>query len=427
MTRHQYHDANLEIVLLTNIPAPYRIAVWNCLSQLAQGRLRVWFITASEDRRNWVVPTGEMYFPWQYLARGSNRLPAEAKAAASTLVQLARTRPQVIICGGYNSLAAWVCFLWSKLFRRRFVLWLESTARDARHPGKIKIWLKKIMVRRADGIAAAGKATVAYVRGLGASSSRIFLAPMSTDNRFFARQAAQVDPEEERQNLGYPRRLVLYSGRLDQKKGVYTLLHAFAGISAEMPDVGLLIAGHGPEQENMEDFCRRADLRQVYFLGPRQYGEMPQVYALADVLVLPTFSDTWGMVVNEAFACGVPAVVSSVAGACDDLIIDGQTGFKVRAGDPVELADRILQILRDPALRARMSANCRSLIQKYSPEACAQGLLDAARGTPCTSGGLAPPAGYGDSPAAGSILTVGYEDRKAVAAATALQGASRKY
>jgi glycosyltransferase involved in cell wall biosynthesis len=147
-----------------------------------------------------------------------------------------------------------------------------------------------------------------------------------------------------------------------------------------MPDVGLLIVGDGPERRSIEDFCRRADLRQVYFLGPRQYDEMPRVYALADVLALPTFSDPWGMVVNEAFACGVPAVVSSVAGACDDLIIDGKTGFAVRAGDPVELADRILQILRQPALRARMSANCRSLIQKYSPEACAQGLLEAALG-----------------------------------------------
>jgi glycosyltransferase involved in cell wall biosynthesis len=203
---------------------------------------------------------------------------------------------------------------------------------------------------------------------------------MSADNEYFAREASKVRREEEKRRLGYPSHLILYSGRLHEKKGVFVLLQAFGGIFKELPDVGLLVVGHGPEQKSMEDSCRRANLKQVYFLGARQYQEMPYFYALADVLALPTFSDTWGMVVNEAFACGVPAVVSDVAGACDDLIVDGETGFAVKPGDPVELADRILQILKDPALRLRMGANCRSLIQKYSPQACAQGLLDAAQG-----------------------------------------------
>jgi glycosyltransferase involved in cell wall biosynthesis len=372
----------MHIFVLTNIPAPYRIPAWNCLSQLAPGRLKVWFITASESHRSWVVPAEEMNFPWQFLTNGSNsnRFLVETKTAGGMLVQLMRSRPQAVICGGYDTLAAWVCFMWSKIFRRRFVLWLESTARDQRQPGRVKTWLKRLLVSNADGIAAAGKATVEYVKGLGANENKIFLAPMSTDNKFFAREAGKIRREEEKQKLGYPRRLILYSGRLDQKKGVFTLLEAFARISEALPDVGLLIAGHGPERKNMEDFCCSSKLRQVYFLGAWQYQDIPYFYALADVLVLPTFGDCWGMVVNEAFACGVPAVVSNVAGACDDLIIDGETGFAVEPGDPVELADRILQVLRDPALRLRMSANCRSLIQKYSPAACAQGLLEAAQG-----------------------------------------------
>jgi len=368
--------------LLTNIPAPYRIPAWNYLSQLARGRMKVWFIAASEPRRSWVAPGREMNFPSRFLTRaaGSNGLLTEARAAAGMLTQLVRSRPQAFICGGYDSLAAWVCFLWAKLFRRRFVLWLESTARDQRSPSQVKIWLKRLFVSRADAIAAAGKATVEYVRGLGASEERIFLAPMSTDNEFFAREAAKIRREEEKQTWGYPRRLILYSGRLDHKKGVFTLLQAFVRISQELPDAGLLIAGHGPERKDMEDFCRRANLRHAYFLGARQYHEMPSVYALADVLALPTFSDTWGMVVNEAFACGVPVVASNVAGACDDLMVQGETGFAVTPGNAGELAERILQILRNPGLRAHMSSNCRALIQKYSPEACARGLLAAARG-----------------------------------------------
>ncbi len=323
-----------------------------------------------------------MHFQWRFLTndRAFPFVIRETKGALAMLFFLTTCRPEAVICGGYNTLAAWVCFLWAKIFRRRFVLWLESTARDQRQPSKVKSWLKRQLVSNADGIAAAGKATVEYVRGLGANQGQIFLAPMSTDNKFFAREAGKLCREEEKQKWGYPQRLILYSGRLDKKKGVFTLLESFARISEKLPDVGLLIAGHGPERKNMEDFCCGANLKRVFFLGARQYHQMPSVYALADVLVLPTFSDTWGMVINEAFACGVPVVVSNVAGACDDLIINGETGFAVNAGDPVELADRILQILRDPALYLKMSINCRSLIQKYSPEACAQGLRNAAQG-----------------------------------------------
>jgi glycosyltransferase involved in cell wall biosynthesis len=371
-----------QIIVLTNLPAPYRIPAWNCLSQITQGRLKVWFVSASDSRRNWEVPAREMAFPWQLLVRSSNsnRFAVETKTAGSILFHLMRSRPQAIVCGGYDSLAAWVCFLWAKMFHCRIVLWLESTARDQRHPGRIKTLLKKLFVRHADAIAAAGKATVEYVKGLGASDEKIFISPMSTDNEFFAREAAKVEREGVRQEMDYPPRLILYSGRLDRKKGVFTLLEAFVRISRELPDVGLLIAGHGPEQKNMEDFCRAANLGHVYFLGAREYHQMPSAYALADVLALPTFSDTWGMVVNEAFACGVPVVVSSVAGACDDLIVDGETGFAVNSGDPVELAGRIVQILQDPQLRLHMSTQCRAVIQHYSPEACARGLMQAAQG-----------------------------------------------
>jgi glycosyltransferase involved in cell wall biosynthesis len=337
-------------------------------------------LAPTEFRRAWDVPLDEMRFACRFLTQGKqfSSLLSELKSAAAMARLLLRHRPRAIVCGGYNSLAAWVSLTWCKLARRRFVLWLEGTTRDNRKPGLLKTWLKNLFVSTADAIAAAGTSTVEYVATLGAREEQIFLAPICIDNDFFAREARKVRREVEKRAWGYPQRLILYSGRLDEKKGVFVLLEAFARVSVELQDVGLLIVGHGPRQEPMEHFCRRLNLKRVYFAGFRKYREMPYFYALADIVVLPTFSDTWGMVVNEAFACGVPAVVSKVAGACEDLLIDGATGFTVTPGDPAELADRMLQILKDEPLRLRMGANCRALIQKYSPEACAQGLLNAA-------------------------------------------------
>jgi glycosyltransferase involved in cell wall biosynthesis len=220
---------------------------------------------------------------------------------------------------------------------------------------------------------------VEYVKDLGAREERIVIAPFGGDSEGFAREAAAVDPAREKERSGWPPRLIIYSGRLVREKGVFVLLDAFRLIAPEFPEVGLLIVGHGPEQTALEDSCRRLGLERVYFAGAQEYKRMPYFYALADVLVLPTFSDTWGFVVNEAFACGVPAIVSRVAGACDDLIVEGETGFAVEPGDVADLTAKMRRLLEDESLRAAMGRKCRELIRRYSAEACAEGLLLAAQ------------------------------------------------
>jgi len=102
------------------------------------------------------------------------------------------------------------------------------------------------------------------------------------------------------------------------------------------------------------------------------------MYALAEALILPTHSDTWGLVVNEAMACGLPVVVTSVAGCAIDLVNDGWNGYIVPLRDPEELRAAMGSLLQDSELRQKMSARSRERIRNYSPEACAQGLAAAA-------------------------------------------------
>lgn len=373
------------LALLTNIPAPFRLPALNQLARLKGTQFQVWFIAASEPKRWWRIPVEEMNFDWKFLTKDSDAtsLLTATKASATVIAFLARSRPKAVICGGYNSLPAWVTFAWCKLFRRRFVLWSESTARDQRQPGKLRDWLKRFFVSRVDAFAAQGKASAAYAKQLGLGEDRIFVAPFGGDNEVFAREAGEVDAAQEKKLLGFPPRLILFSGRLSREKGAFVLLEAFRQIASELLDTGLLFVGHGPEREAMEHFCQTRGVEHVYFVGPQQHDRMPYYYALADVFVLPSFSDPWGFVVNEAFACGLPAVVSRAAGVCDDLIVEGETGFAVDPGNVKELADKILGLLKDEELRARMSENCRRLIQKYSAVGCAQGLLAAA--TACAS------------------------------------------
>jgi len=105
---------------------------------------------------------------------------------------------------------------------------------------------------------------------------------------------------------------------------------------------------------------------------------MPYFYALADVLVLPSFSEPYGFVVIEAFACGVPAIVSRVAGVAADLIVEGETGYCITPGNAGELALRIATVLQDGELRKRMSEKCRPKTRDFGPRECAAGLFAAA-------------------------------------------------
>jgi glycosyltransferase involved in cell wall biosynthesis len=370
------------LALLTNIPAPYYVGAWNHLARLTQGRLAVRFMAAGERRRAWKTPADDMNFDWRFLSRANDpsNLLASLRAAAAMLWFLADFRPTAVICGGYSSPAAWATFVWCGITRRRLVLWMESNARDRRKPGKLRHWLKRFFVSHADAVAAPGKAASEYAKELGAREENVFIAPFGGDSQFFTREAAKVDAAREKRLMGLPGRAVLYSGRLVREKGVFVLLEAFQRLALELPDVGLLFVGHGPERQAMEDCCRRLGLEQVYFAGAQDYKRMPCFYALADVLVLPTFSDPYGYVVAEAFACGVPAIVSRVAGACDDLIIEGETGFTVEPGDTEDLAAKMRLLLQDEPLRAAMGRKCRELIRRYSAEACAEGLLGALKG-----------------------------------------------
>ena len=370
------------IVLFHDVPAPYRLRVFNRLGELAQGRLTLLFHTTAGMQDKWAVPVHELTCDWRFVSmqHGWRHPWQTVKALFATVATLFRIRPGVIVCSGYASWPGWVCLPVSRILGSRFVTWVSATERDARPNSSWRTFLKSRFVRAADGVGIVGTASSNYMQKLGVDPERLFLIPNGFDIDFFEREAAKVRASDARKRDGYPPKVILCSGRLVRSKGVFVLLEAYRRVVEKDPDVGLVFVGSGPARESMEAFCRDAGLKSVFFAGAQPYEKLPYFYGLADVVVLPTFSDTWGMVITEGFACGVPAIVSHVAGVCDDLIIEGETGFAVEPGDAGQLADRLLQFFGDEALRRKMSVNCRRVVSGYTVEACATGLLRAATG-----------------------------------------------
>lgn len=149
-------------------------------------------------------------------------------------------------------------------------------------------------------------------------------------------------------------------------------------------EMRLLMVGDGILKPSCEQFAKTHDLPAA-FTGFLNQTAMPMAYAASDVLVLPSDGrETWGLVVNEAMACGLPAVASDKAGCGPDLVKEGETGFIFPCGDTEALAGKMDRLTRG-SLAGTMGRNCSQRIADYSVERAACGILDAVRW--CENGG----------------------------------------
>jgi 1,2-diacylglycerol 3-alpha-glucosyltransferase len=370
-------------VILTEIIAPYRIPVFNVLARRTELDVHVVFLAETHKAlRQWRIYTNEIRFSyevlpsWRWRAGKSSFLINRGVWSA-----LSKLSPQVIICGGYNYAASWEALLWARRHKVEFVLWSESNARDARRGRAWVESLKVYFVRRCDRFVVPGKASFDYLRSLGSPEASILTAPNAVDNRLFATEAekARAHATEIRKKLKLPSRFILYVGRLVPEKGVFDLLEAYAKLESGLrSEVGLVFAGDGVCREELARQAKHISPGAVCFSGFVQREDLAGLYALAETLVLPTHSDPWGLVVNEAMACGLPVIVSSVAGCSVDLVEDGWNGYIVPPRDLEKLRVSIDSVLRQPDLKRRMSVRSSERIRNYSPEACADGLAAAA-------------------------------------------------
>ncbi len=226
------------------------------------------------------------------------------------------------------------------------------------------------------GFLSVGKRNHSYLRSYGVPEKRISFSPPCVDNSFFSNAADSVDRTAERAALGISEQefVVLFAGKLEPKKRPWEVIEA-AGLMDSHPTV--VIAGSG----EMDHTCRRiaASTNAVtHFVGFMNQTEIARLYAVADCLVLPSdYGETWGMVVNEALAAGIPCVVSDRVGCSPDLIDDGQTGYVVPFADTAALAEA-LQKIRDALCRGHVfKAACRARAELYSLAAATRSLRSA--------------------------------------------------
>jgi glycosyltransferase involved in cell wall biosynthesis len=208
--------------------------------------------------------------------------------------------------------------------------------------------------------------------------------PYAVDNDFFRRKALEAAPQREsfRRELGLEagRPVILFASKLQTRKRCIDLVEAFIRLAPSLatgPEAYLLIVGDGEERAHLEARVQESGLSAIRFLGFRNQTELPRIYDLCDVFVLPSHNETWGLIVNEVMNAGRPVIVTDQVGCQPDLVHDGFNGLVYPALDVDALSRCLRRLLDDPALRATMGENSLRVIQQYSFEENVAGLRHA--------------------------------------------------
>lgn len=223
------------------------------------------------------------------------------------------------------------------------------------------------LLHRFDGFLYVGQRNRDYLLHYGVPAERLFFSPHCVDNDAFAAASSGIRRPEGR-------RRVLFVGKLIGRKHPADLLHAVARLR-DRP-VQIAFVGAGELEPELRKIAAASSVH-ADFMGFVNQSQLPAAYASADVLVLPSDGlETWGLVVNEAMACGIPAIVSDAVGCGRDLIEPGLTGATFPLGDVAALATAIDNVLSfDPVLTRRHLAAKMAL---YSPARAAEAIVDAA-------------------------------------------------
>jgi glycosyltransferase involved in cell wall biosynthesis len=276
--------------------------------------------------------------------------------------------------------------LYLAAWKRRLPILLRVEAADRpRRRWPVRI-LHRFLVGQASACLPIGMANRRFYQACGAPTAKLFPSPYFVDNAFFATRAAaqRARRRELRARWSIPDDAFcfLFAGKLQAKKQPLDLLEALRRAVADplTPRLHLLIVGSG----ELETACREMVARwalPVSFSGFLNQGEIAAAYGAADALVLPSdHGETWGLVVNEAMACGLPAIVSDQVGCAEDLVEPGLTGALFPCRDVGVLARTLCAMAADPAGAARMGEAARQRVTRaHGVEQARDGVLLALR------------------------------------------------
>jgi glycosyltransferase involved in cell wall biosynthesis len=335
------------VVVVSPEPTPYRAPLFDRVAARDELDLTVIYAAHTVAARDWSV---ELHHPAVFLhglsVPGAERLLRhDYPLTVGILRALREAAPQVVVVSGWSTFAAQAALGWCRARGVPYILHVESHDLGPRPPWRraVKDAVATPVIRGAASVLAVGSAARESVVARGATRVRIFANTIDVD-RWIDR--ARSLPRNEHDGT-----VVLFVGRDVPEKGLDVLAAA----------------------------CADAGVTLVTITGGLGEEELARRYVDADVFALLSRHETWGVVVNEAAASGLPLVLSDRVGAARDLLRNGENGFLVQVDDPEAAADAFRQLAADADLRRRMGERSRELVRAWGYDASVDAFVAAVR------------------------------------------------
>ncbi len=380
MIENKFYPKVIKVALIHNIIAPYRIPLFEELARNPNIELFVYFTSESEKNREWIV-NHNFSFNYKILPKVTLNLGKETFYHINPTIirELYNGKFDVIISAGYSSFTNQIAFFVAKSLNIPFILWSGSTENEHSLLRIISLPFVKYVVKRSDLFIAYGTNAKKYLVKLGASEEKVFISFNSVDTNFFKNAILDLklnkNDLKEKFGLNY-KFVVLYVGQLIERKGIKYLLEAHKKLN-RIYDVGLVIVGNGNEKSELIEWTKINNINNVHIFDFVQKDALPCFYAVADIFVLPSSEEVWGLVLNEAMACGLPVISTNAVGASVDLIKNEINGFIVEPKNEIQLYDSINKIFMDPALMNNMGIFSENIIRDITVENSSKAFSDA--------------------------------------------------
>lgn len=323
-----------KVVFITNIPSPYRVDMFYYIqTHVRELDFYVIYTSASDENRHWSVEQDKVrnsYFLKSRVINIKNDIDVRSVHIPSKIAPiLSKIKPEVVIAMEYNP-AALKSLAWCRLHKVPFIHLTDGTLYSERDIGKVQKCARRIICKNADAFIASSTKSKEKLMAWGVDEKEIFVSLLTVDITKF--KDIKREPVPGR---------ILYVGRLVKGKGLDLLIESLKSVDEKFE---LRIVGDGTENEwnYIENLAKRSGIgERIIWCGFKEGKELVDEYRKADIFVLPTRVDCYGLVLLEALCSRLPIVASKYADGAYDIVQDGVNGYIVDPFNHKEFASAI--------------------------------------------------------------------------------------
>ena len=351
-------NSKMKVLFLTNVPSPYRVLFFNELGRKCELTVLYQKNTSSERNNKWIAKSENTY---KSVLLNGKSTGVDNAFCPSVIKYLSKKYDAIIICGN-SSPTEILAIEWCKL--RHIPYFMEADGAFVKESKGFKELLKRKLISGGSLFFSTCSEHDKYYSYYGADLKKIKRYRFSSllESDILSTLVSNDEKKSLRNELGITEeKIVLAVGQFIYRKGFDVLLDA---ADKFMGNVGVYIVGDNPTEAYIEK-TKNNNLIHVHFEGFKSKEELKKYYKAADLFVLPTREDIWGLVINEAMAYGLPVVTTDRCNAGLELIKNGINGYVVSVDNKNELADKVNFVLKDSV---QMGKNALETIKDYSIE-----------------------------------------------------------